>query len=104
MAVDVLHFPHSTFKSTGVELEGAELWRRRGLLALHGVIRPVALEVERFGPVISRAGETSVGLRLSTRINREDFGMSWNTPLVGGLMVGTEVSIVGNLEADLAEV
>ena len=101
---DVGHHPHITFKSDGVELEGAELLRLRGQLALHGVTRAVVLDVERFGPVASRDGDTSVGLRLSTRINREDYGMTWNVPLVGGLMVGTQVSIVIDLEADLAEV
>jgi polyisoprenoid-binding protein YceI len=101
---DVPHFPHVTFRSTGVELEGGELRRMRGELFLHGVTRTVTLEVERFGPVTSHDGETSVGLRLGTRIDREDYGMAWNVPMTGGLVVGTEVRIVIDLEADLAEV
>jgi len=101
---DVPRFPHITFKSTSVALEGADLRRMRGQLALRGVTRLVELEVERFGPLTAHDGDTSIGLRLSTRINREDYGMSWNVPLVGGLMVGVEVRIVIDLEADLAEV
>lgn len=101
---DVPHFPHITFKSTGAELEGPELRRLRGSFTLHGVTRPVVLEVECFGPVTSHDGDTSVGLRLRTSIDRNDFGMTWNVPLPVGLMVSTEVRLVVDLEADLAEV
>jgi len=101
---DVPQFPHIIFKSTGVELEGRELRRLRGDFTLHGVTRAVALEVEHFGPVTSHDGDTSVGLRLRTSIDRGDYGMAWNVPLPVGLMVGTEVRLVVDLEADLAEV
>ncbi|HEY6000121.1 MAG TPA: YceI family protein [bacterium] len=100
---DVATFPHIIFKSTGADAEGTELRRLRGELFIHGVTRPVALEVERFGPARSTDGDTSLGLRLSTRVKREDYGMTWNVPIVGGLMVGSEVRIVVDVEADLAE-
>lgn len=101
---DVAHHPHIIFKSTRVRLEGAEPRQLHGELALHGVTRPVVLEVQRFGPVTSSEGETSVGLRLNTTLDRRDFGMNWNVPLPAGLMVGTEVRVVIEIEADLAEV
>jgi len=101
---DVPHFPHITFKSTGVELEDRELRRLRGDFTLHGVTRTVVLEVEHFGPVTAHDGDTSVGLRLRTSIDRGDYGMTWNLPLPVGQMVGTEIRLVVDLEADLAEV
>jgi polyisoprenoid-binding protein YceI len=101
---DVARFPHILFRSSGAELEDGRLRRLRGALTIHGVTRPAALEVEHFGPVTSQDGDTSVGLRLSASVNREDYGMTWNVPLTGGLMVGTQVRIVIDLEADLAEV
>lgn len=101
---DVPRFPHITFKSTGAQLEGGKLRRLRGDFTLHGVTREVVLEVERFGPVTSHDGDTSIGMRLRASIDRTDFGMTWNVPLPVGLMVGTEVRLVVDLEADLAEV
>jgi polyisoprenoid-binding protein YceI len=100
---DVARFPHITFRSTGAEADGARLRRLRGELSIRGVSRPVTLEVEHAGPVSSQDGDTSIGLRLSCAVDREGYGMVWNVPVVGGVMVGREVRIVVDVEADLAE-
>lgn len=101
---DLARFPHITCRSTGVELENGEVRRMRGTLSLHGVTREEVMDAQLFGPVRSNDGDTSVGLRLSARIDRETYGMTWNVPLAGGGMVGAEVTIVVDVEADLAEV
>jgi polyisoprenoid-binding protein YceI len=101
---DLARFPHIVCRSTGVELENGEVRRIRGTLSLHGVTREAAMDVQLFGPVRSDDGDTSVGLRLTARIDRGAYGMTWNVPLAGGVMVGTEVTIVVDVEADLAEV
>ena len=101
---DVARFPHIVCRCTGVELENGDVARMRGTLSLHGVTRSEVTEVQRFGPVRSNDGDTSIGLRLTARIDREAYGMAWNVPLPGGAMVGTGVEIVVDIEADLAEV
>jgi polyisoprenoid-binding protein YceI len=101
---DLARFPHITCKSTRAELENGELRRMRGSLTLHGVTRAEVMEVQHYGPVRSDDGDTSIGLRLTARIDREAYGMTWNVPLAGGVMVGTAVDIVVDVEADLAEV
>jgi len=103
---DVAAYPHITFKSTGFECSegGGEL---TGDLTIHGVTKPVTLDVTFSGPIVSPenlGGETTLGIRACTSINREDFGMTWNVPLNGGgQMVGTNIMIDMNIEADMEE-
>ena len=70
---------------------------------MHGVTHPVTLEIEYSGPVKSPfGGEISIGFAATARINREDFGLVWNALMEdGGLVVGKEVQITVDVEADL---
>lgn len=78
-----------------------------GDLTIRGVTKPVILDLTLNGPVIAPeeiGGETTLGIIGTATINREDFGMIWNVPLAGGgLMVGREIAIALNIEADLEE-
>jgi polyisoprenoid-binding protein YceI len=60
----------------------------------------VAFQVE--GPTAARKdpwGYTRIGLSATTRINRKDFGLTWNTALeTGGILVGEDVTITIDLE------
>jgi polyisoprenoid-binding protein YceI len=66
-----------------------------GDLTVHGVTRPVVFEVEGpSAPTKDPWGNTRLGLSASTRINRKDFGLTWNSTLeTGGILVGDEVTI-----------
>ena len=99
--LDVDKFPTITFKSTKVESEGANKWKVTGDLTLHGVTKPVVLEVEGSGaPISDPMGNTRAGASATTKISRKDFGLTWNQPLeTGGVMVGDEVAISIDLEA-----
>ena len=99
--LDVDKFPTITFKSTKVEAEGAGKWKVTGDLTLHGVTKPVVLEVESSGtPIADPMGNTRAGASATTKISRKDFGLTWNQPLeTGGVMVGDEVAISIDLEA-----
>lgn len=91
-----------TFKSTKIESLGGNRCRVNGNLTIHGITHPVTLDVEYFGPVKSPFDGTSIGFTATTRINREDYGITWNVPLEGGgLMVGKDVEITLDVEADL---
>jgi polyisoprenoid-binding protein YceI len=100
-------FPKITFKSTRVEQAGLDHAWVHGELTLHGVTRPVLLDVRWAGPArFDDEGKiyTSLGFRAETKINREDFGMAWNMPMEhGGFMVGKHVYITLNAETDLVE-
>ncbi len=67
-------------------------------------MRPIVVDTEFSGPVKDPFGEgLSMGFSGSAAINREDFGMSWNQPMAdNGVMLGAEVRLAIDLEADLA--
>lgn len=92
---DVEKFPALTFKSTRVSKKADGELAVAGDLTIHGVTRNVVFEVEGpSAPVKDPWGNTRVGLSASTRINRKDFGLTWNAALeTGGILVGEEVTI-----------
>ncbi len=94
---DFLHvekFPAMTFKSTHIEKKG-DGFAVAGDLTIHGVSKPVVLNVEEVSePAKDPWGNTRIGLTATTKINRKDFGLTWNTTLeAGGVLVGEEVGI-----------
>ena len=100
--LDVAHHPAITFKSTSVEATGTNHCKVTGNLTIRGVTRPITLDVEYFGPADTPFNNTRTGFLARTRINREDFGASWNSPMPGGgWVVGKEVEITLDVEAIL---
>ena len=67
---------------------------------MHGVTRKVVFEVEGPSPPTKDPwGNTRIGLSATTRVNRKDFGLNWNTVLeAGGILVGEEVAISLDVE------
>jgi polyisoprenoid-binding protein YceI len=102
---DVEKYPHLTFKSTAVEKNGDERLRVTGDLTLHGVTRPVVLDVERGGSVRDPWGFQRTGFTVTATIDRKDFGITFNQALDhGGLALGEKVSIGIDVEATSAAV
>jgi len=99
--LDVDKFPTITFKSTKVEADGPGKWKVTGDLTLHGVTKPVVLEVEGTGaPINDPMGNTRAGASATTKIKRSDYGLIWNKAIEGGgVMVGDEVAISIDVEA-----
>ena len=98
--LDVDKYPTITFKSTKVEPHGSNKWKVTGDLTLHGVSKPVVLEVETTAPIKDPSGKTRTGASATTKIDRKDFGVTWNKPMeTGGVLVGDEVSIAIEVEA-----
>jgi polyisoprenoid-binding protein YceI len=100
---DVAKFPTATFKSTRVQKAGKNKLKVTGELSLHGVSKPVVLEVE--GPTDAFKtpfGTTVRGVHATGKIDRKDFEIGWNKVLDnGGVVVGNEVSL--ELNAELTE-
>ena len=92
---DVEKFPTMAFKSTRVEPKGDGEFAVTGDLTLHGVSRPVTFAVSDLsGPGKDPWGNTRIGLTATAKINRKEFGLSWNAALeTGGFLVGDEVAI-----------
>jgi polyisoprenoid-binding protein YceI len=92
---DVEKFPTLTFKSTGIARKSDDELAVTGDLTVHGVTRKVVFTVE--GPIPAAKdpwGNTRLGLSATTKINRKDFGLTWNAALeTGGILVGDEVTI-----------
>jgi len=92
---DVEKYPTLTFQSTKVSRVGDGELTVDGDLTIHGVTRNVRFAVE--GPTPPNKdpwGNTRVGLSATTRINRKDFGLTWNAALeTGGILVGEDVTI-----------
>ncbi len=92
---DVEKYPTMTFKSTKVEQKGEAEYRVTGDLTIHGVTKPVTLTVEGPTPPAKDPwGNTRIGISATTKINRKDFGLTWNAALeTGGILVGEDVHI-----------
>jgi polyisoprenoid-binding protein YceI len=92
---DAEKFPSLSFKSTRItRIADGEL-KAAGDLTIHGVTRNVLFDVE--GPTPAGKdpwGNTRRGLSATTKINRSDFGLTWNAALeTGGILVGDEITI-----------
>jgi len=92
---DVEKFPTLSFKSTRVERKADDELAVSGDLTIHGVTKKVVFAVEGpTAPAKDPWGNTRVGLSATTKINRKDYGLTWNAALeTGGILVGDEVTI-----------
>jgi polyisoprenoid-binding protein YceI len=91
----VEQFPTLHFKSTGIRVVGEEELSVEGDLTIRGVTRKVRFAVEGPTPPAKDPwGNTRIGVSASTKINRKDFGLTWNAALeTGGILVGDDVTI-----------
>src|SRR5690606_11013179 len=77
---DVEQFPAMRYRSTGIRPQG-DGYVVDGELSLHGVTKPVALDLEVNGYLPqSPFGDTRVGFTATTEIDRRDFDLHWNGP------------------------
>ena len=92
---EVEKFPTLSFKSTRIIPKNQDELAVEGDLTIHGVTRTVRFAVE--GPTATAKdpwGNTRIGISATTKINRRDYGLTWNTALeAGGILVGEEVTI-----------
>lgn len=97
---DVEKFPTLTFtmtEVTDVTPAGAKL---KGLLNLHGVEKPVVMDLQIHGVAKDPWGNVKAGFTAAAKINRKDFGLAWNKALESGqVLVGEEVLITLEIEA-----
>jgi polyisoprenoid-binding protein YceI len=97
---DVAKFPIITFTSKSVTRQGEGRFKVAGDLTMHGVTKEVVLEVEGLTQQVKdQRGNTKTGASATTKINRSDFGLTWNRAVeTGGVAVSDDVSITIDLE------
>ncbi|HBY64055.1 MAG TPA: protein yceI precursor [Solibacterales bacterium] len=96
---DVAKFPAMTFVSKAVKPMGAGKLQMTGDLTMKGVTKEVTFDVEGPSPELVARGTARSGASASAKINRKDFGVTWNRALdAGGVAVGDEVSITIDIE------
>jgi polyisoprenoid-binding protein YceI len=88
-------FPTLSFKSTHITRKGDGELAVAGDLTIRDVTRNVVFTVEGPTPPTKDPwGNTRLGLSATTKINRKDFGLNWNTVLeTGGFLVGDDVTV-----------
>ena len=99
---DVEKYPTITFTSKAVQPLGSGECRVTGDLTMHGVTKEVTFDVEGPHPEAKDPwGNVKSGASASAKLNRKDFGLTWNVGLeTGGVLVGEEVTI--HLELEMA--
>jgi polyisoprenoid-binding protein YceI len=95
---DAEKYPEITFKGKLVKEKGK--YTLKGDFTLHGVTKPAVFDVVYGGTVNTGKGEKA-GFKLSGKINRQDYGLTWSNKLATGeLMVGDIVEIIAKIEVD----
>ena len=98
---DAATYPEIVFKSTKVVPTGNNVFDVTGDFALHGVTKQITLTVKFLGEQKFMKG-AKAGFETAVTLDRKDYGLVWNRALEsGGVMVGDEVEIAINIEADL---
>ena len=100
--LDVEQFPEANFRSVSVEWDGNG-GVVHGDLTIHGTTRRVPLQVTFEGYVRDPWGADRAVFSAETRVNREDFGITWNMALeAGGVLVSKDIKITIDIETVLA--
>ncbi len=99
---DSENHPYITFKTKRLEPRGGEDYRLIGDLTIRGVTKEIALDGEVTGPVKDPWGGTRYGISAQGKVNRKEWGLTWNGVLeAGGLLVGDDVKL--SIETELVK-
>lgn len=92
-------YPEINFRSTRIEGD-KENFKLTGDLTIRDVTKPVTLDVQFEGKTKDPWGGERVGFSGTGKIDRRDFGLTWNQALeAGGVVVGNEIKITLEVQA-----
>lgn len=92
-------FPKLSFQSTSFTKKAADEYELKGNLTIKGISKPVTFGVEYGGIATDPYGQVKAGFELTGKINRKDFGLTWNaTTEAGGLVVSEDVKLLANIQ------
>jgi len=99
---EVEKFPKLTFVSTGIKKVSEGSYVVSGDFTIKDVTKTIDLDVEYSGLMKDPWGNTKAGASITGKINRKEFGLTWNAALeTGGVLVGEEVKF--NIEVQLVK-
>ena len=99
---DAETYPTIEFKSTDIVKHGSD-YKVTGDLTIKDVTKPVTFDVEYGGKGVNPWGVEVYGFEADAKINREEFGLTWNAALeTGGVLVGKDIKIKVELEINPA--
>jgi polyisoprenoid-binding protein YceI len=103
--LDASKYPKILFKTRRVDAKGEMKGQVTADLTIRGITRSISFEVECFGPVKSPfSGKFSIGFSGTAKINREEYGIVFEYQMEGGgLVVGKDVGITFEVQADPAD-
>ena len=92
--------PQLTYRSHAVEPSGTDRWTVYGWLAMHGVVRDVALDLSYLGYGPDPWGGARAAFKATAELKREDFAMNYNQILAAGIAaIGTTLRIELDIQA-----
>lgn len=96
---DVERFPTISFKSTNIKKISDSEYVISGDLTIKDVTKNITLDAEYSGLMKDPWGNIKVGISLNGKINRKDFGLTWNAALeTGGVLVGEDVRLIAEVQ------
>lgn len=100
---DVENHPNITFVATDIVKKSEDKYDMTGDFTIRGTTKPVTFDIAFEGAAKDpMSGDQAAGFTGSTKINRKDFGLTWNAALeAGGFVVGDEIKI--NIELQLRQ-
>ena len=96
---DAAQYPQITFQSTSFKKTGDDEFELKGDLTIKGITKPVTLAAEYGGSTDDFYGNTKAGFEVTGKINRKDFGLTWDgVTEAGSIVVGEEIKLIFNLQ------
>ncbi len=97
--LDAATYPVISFASTAISGK-PQAFTIAGNLTIHGVTKPVVLDAQLGGRATDPWGKDRIAYEATTKINRKDFGLTWNQALeAGGVLVGEDIEIMLTIQA-----
>ena len=91
-------YPRISFQSTSFKKDGDD-YQLRGDLTIKDITKPVTLDVEYGGSATDFYGNEKAGFEITGKINRKDFGLTWDgVTEAGAIVVGEDIKLSINLQ------
>lgn len=95
---DAEKFPHIKFTNGKLRKSGED-YKLTGNLTIKDNTKPITLDVEYGGSMVDGYGQNKAGFEITGKINRKEFGLTWNAVTeAGGVVVGDDVRLILNVQ------